>query len=327
MKTVDTDVEIIKTFKSSASATTRLLKSGQELFVRKTFPKNLINKMLFQYRWYSEFEHLPFIPKLIKSDSYASKNFYDMEYISDSVTFSDYCRTGEQKKCEHILNQVLDVVSEKIHGPGRNIYEDPKALENYIQSKLIEKINMTRAKSKAIESLLSADEIEINGEVFLNFDKIKTDVFNNTKLMKSLSVLSDNPLHGDLTLENVLVTEKRFYIIDPNNENLPTVLVDYSKILQSLDCKYEIYLIEPDSQVTKNSICYPQLEPTNYSNLLKLFSKRIATEFDEEFTHNLQFHVAIQLARLLPYLVEINHPAQIIFYAELIKNLNRFARK
>ncbi len=77
-------------------------------------------------------------------------------------------------------------------------------------------------------------------------------------------------IHGDLTLENIIILpQEEYYFIDPNvNINYNSIFLDYSKILQSLHGKYELIRTNGSTvSIKDNVITYIYQENKNYDEL------------------------------------------------------------
>ena len=127
-------------------------------------------------------------------------------------------------------------------------------------------------------------------------------------------------IHGDLTIENVIVAPQYpdgFYIIDPNPENVfNSPLIDWAKLMQSLHLGYETLnramhcTIEGDNTIVVHSMrshAYSDL----YETLLAEFERRHGTEALQEMF----FHEIVNYLRLTTYKIRQNRVRGIGFFA------------
>lgn len=116
--------------------------------------------------------------------------------------------------------------------------------------------------------------------------EIKKNTLSKYYLPKWIDFDSTMPksiIHGDLTLENILYANNRFYFIDANPTNLNSIKFDVNKLQQDIKCLWFV-------RNKKNNIHYKincnKIRHELYSRYPSLFDNNIA---------------AFMLARILPY--------------------------
>lgn len=140
----------------------------------------------------------------------------------------------EQFKVPEILNytdNILDI--EYIHGLDIKNYLKNRSIDhlyNFLEETLIKLSSNSNLKdyTEVYKSHLNS----INWHPLLPFTK--EEIFE--KLPK---ILPQSIYHGDLTLENILFSEKdNFYLIDPVTTNYDSWVFDIAKMRQDMQCKW-----------------------------------------------------------------------------------------
>lgn len=312
----------VKIFKNSGVVTTELLSRGGLNFVRRTVPAAYHSKLHDQFNWYKKFGHLEKLPRILDFNQNVSSSYMDIEYISDSDTFSDFCLKNDGDICRKYFLELMEYVQNTLHQqPVQNSKVEP--MRAYLAKKMSDKISQVAHHSPEFKNFLSYKEIVVNDVTLPNFQYLFSKLFEAGNGLSETAQL-DCSLHGDLTLENVLIGPRGLFLIDPNPENISSPLVDYAKILQSLDSCYELHLAKPQVKVEGNTISFPNLKSEIYNELLSCFWKNIENNFTAADVRLLHFHQALHLARLLPYLSAADRNVYWVFYGELLRKLNIF---
>ena len=204
---------------------------------------------------------------------------------------------------------------------------DAESVNRYIDSKVIDNIRKM-SDSKILKRFLKYDEIIINGKPYKNLSYYleylsKNYLFN---IFKN-DIYSD--LHGDLTIENIIcnlnvVEEKeKFYIIDPNPENINnSANLDYAKILQSIHGGYEFMMRTYDVSIEENRINFLFTKSHAYFYLYKKLNEYMNLKFSEEKIRSIYFHEIVHWLRLMPYKLKKDGKRALIFYCGLLMVLS-----
>lgn len=167
------------------------------------------------------------------------------------------------------------------------------------------------------------------GRIYRNFDSILNVVKSNPKIMATLCDFSASPIHGDLTIDNLLVNARthKFVIIDPNDENIISdPIVDFAKIMQSLRSGYEFLVSQKEVYIDGNSIRFEEIRSAQYQQLFEIFDKQCNSMLGSRY-RALLFHEAVHFFRMLTYRASIDEKTAPMFYALGIRLLNDFVEQ
>lgn len=313
--------EVVRRLNGASESQTFLMKRGSELRIRKLATSCGQKKLNSQLKWYAEYKGLLKLPQILEVRSLDHSLYYDMEFIPESYNLFEL--SLRKPVCaERALKKTLNFLGEEFHrsGPKEDRAEDR---DHYIRSKLVDKLFFIEGKIRPFSGMLGDPQIFVNGNGYLNIRPAIDEILSDSKFMKKLAYAAWSPLHGDLTLENLIYSSGQIYFIDPNDENyLSTELVDLAKLMQSLDSKYENTQYVSNIAITQNHIHFDLPEWSIGDRLLEIFWKYFDTRFDPEYVRVLRFHQAIHLARLLPYQLKLKSNRFWPLYAELIRVLN-----
>ena len=321
------NAEAVRSFPGFSGAKNQLRRDelGQPFF-RKTGQGRVGLKLQAQGEWYNRHRGLRHIPA-VRSAGWRGEEFLlELEYIN-GVTLSHWIHSKSAiKPAPFVFSQIVDAIGQSLHRPSVVTRLDLER-DNYILDKLIAKVGEVRSRCVSVESLMHSPELTINGTRYLNFSKVMERLLNDKTKLNQLALCRPSPVHGDLTLQNIMITFDDFYFIDPNDENvLSTPLIDYAKLLQSLDSGYET-LVQLDTQcfeVTPSTVNYRVPKDPQVQGLKELLLSRLKIRLYDWELKQLDFHQAVHLARLLPYQLAYNPLRVPLFYAEMIRKLNQF---
>ena len=182
------------------------IKENQPILVRKTshnleFNSRLKTQMSLQLTFYDK----KILSPIVLSNGFNGELFFfEMEYINGN-TFIDWLQDGDVSTIINNISIILKQISSNI------ILDTQYDLNNLVQLKL--------------ESILE----QISNVNFHQF------IMENRSLIMDFdwSVCPITECHGDLTLENVLISEdNKIYYIDFLDSFIKTWLIDIAKLLQ-----------------------------------------------------------------------------------------------
>ena len=121
---------------------------------------------------------------------------------------------------------------------------------------------------------------------------------------RQLPSRDETVIHGDLTLENVVVSPGHahgFYVIDPNPENIfDSPLIDWAKIMQSLHLGYEALNRSAQTSFHDRAMVLPIARSEAYASLHRLLESEIVSRFSDEALRETYFHELVHYVRLTP---------------------------
>jgi len=319
-----TNCLIKKQLVGGSGAKVLLIEFNKRLLVRKLTSSLNLSKFNFQIKWLNANKNLKFIPNIISTGNYDEVSYTDIEYINPSITFSEFINKNEVKTSEKIIFGIIKKLNLTIYKQNKLIYSE-KILKKYVQDKVVKKIETLFPLSVEIESLYKYKYLVINGKSFLNLSFCIDKIMSNTKIVKSLSTFNVSEIHGDLTLENILIKDRDFFLIDPNNENyISDKIIDYAKLYQSLNSGYEFLFQLKDVQINNNSISFIDNKSNQYEELYRKLDDYFKSTVSSDDYKNIRFHEGVHFTRLLPYRAIDNIDTVPIFYAVATICFNKF---
>ncbi|OUR96482.1 hypothetical protein A9Q84_09030 [Halobacteriovorax marinus] len=290
------------------------------ILIRKESSLNPL-KLKAQYEWILANQNHTFIPKVLDYIETPNSFSYDMEF------YEKYENCYEVLARENVIvgmktfQGIVQNMSKLCHPLGRKT-----KLENYqsyIQEKLVHKINECINKRPEIIAFLEEKNIIINGEEYLSFPKIIQEL-EEEKVSSLFIDLEMCNVHGDLTLENILIDKRKHLIfLDPNNDNtLATIHLDIGKLFQSLHSEYEYFFNKDLHTEEENNEIREKL-----SYYLSFLEGYVKDTFSKEDLLRVKFHEAMHLSRLLPYIINKEEPIWTHFIHLTIIRFNEFLQE
>jgi len=243
-KIIGKNEEVIeKDLSANSGANTYLIRSKDEKFIRKVVKKStsdfekhigVLKRQFFDLQRFNLM--MPeSCPKTLASHENNIEYYFDIEYLENYQKLNAYSR----KIQETVLRRVLDDLKENVYCYSKQLTEsERKAYFNqFIQDKIIKKLNIFSSQNELMKRLISGDFVKINGK---NYKTLK-EIFNNKGLMK-FAPYTLSPVHGDLTLENILynIIHDDYKLIDMDGAKLmDTHYLDFGKISQSILAHYK----------------------------------------------------------------------------------------
>lgn len=322
--------QVIKTFTGGSNALTLLAWQNERMVVKKITLKQFEDKLISQYNWLKERENLPEIAKIVaeysdNSDYYA----IDVEYKDTYIPYFDIIHSSSSKISCRILMDVCNFVDKKIYTPVTILDKEvgSNLLNKYIESKIVGKITDASITNIPISNLLAYKTIIINGQKYNNFNSVIDAITSNKQAMSDLASIHESPIHGDLTVDNIIVNpaDNKYVILDPNNENvISDPVVDYGKLMQSVHSGYEFLRSLSSCTIIENSIGFEEIKSVQYNRLYNELVNYLKEKLPPERYKTIVFHEAVHYCRMLPYRVNINPDTAAAFYCIAIRLFNEF---
>ena len=281
---INQKITIIRDFSAGSNATTMLCMKKDEIFYRK-YSFEDIEKLYEQVEWIIENKKkkLP-LPEIIRREKTNNYCYYDMLYKPTSIPLFEYIHSMPFEETWEMIENILKKLEEVLY-TNKLRKADTESINKYIDLKVRD--NITKIyDSKILKKLLRYDEVIINGKSYKNLSYYlkylsKEYLYN---IFKD-DIYSD--IHGDLTIENIICNlntmEEKYYIIDPNSENINnSANLDYAKILQSIHGGYEFMMRTYDISVEENQINFLFIKSQAYSYLYKKLNEYMNSKFEKE---------------------------------------------
>lgn len=230
---------IIKKMYGCSAADVYLLELDGERFIRKYIKKSSANIVHYENlkRQLDEIRRFSFYwkessPKILTVFENNDEFYYDMEYLDGYITVSSLEPTFQFE----ILDTIFSKLFQEVYCYKKQI-NGSEWLLKYINEKITPRIT----------------EIESYDEVFSNIINSPAIIINNTSvkgLRNALEQIDINlfipteiqPIHGDLTLENILYCKETgdIKLIDHSGSKyMDSYFLDIGKVFQSIVARYE----------------------------------------------------------------------------------------
>ena len=231
-------LEILKKFKGNSFSNTYLLKNNHKYFVRKYIIKN--EKSLEHYerlkRQYDDLKRFSYynsklIPKLLGENDSMFDYYIDLEYLEDYKQLDNYEKNIQNK----VLNELINILSDSIYCYKKK-NNNVNFIVEFFETKIYPKLEEFQKDCNIMNYLINSETVIINNKTYYGLRKIINilDIINyNTEWI--------NPIHGDLTLENILYNEltNDIKIIDMEGSRyVDSCYFDLGKIFQSIVTNY-----------------------------------------------------------------------------------------
>lgn len=203
------DKIIIKNLNGHSGCTVDLVANGNNVYISKTSASTEYNyrlkKQYNKQRIFIESENV-LAPKILNC-GYIDKLFYfDMEYIKGKTM------------AEYVNDISITEISDYIRCLFASLYFENELIYDKTTKIFLSKINSLK------KTLCNFAELKKTFEILENYDWSK---------------IPKTPCHGDLTLENILITQdKKLYLIDFLDSFYNSWMIDIAKLLQDLELKW-----------------------------------------------------------------------------------------
>ena len=322
---LDGSFKLVKSFRGGSNAHTLLVWQNQQLVVKKITLLQYADKLSSQAEWLLAREQLPHLPRVVRQEKTQTYYYFDIAYRDNYYPFFDFIHSHTTSASFKILERMLRFMRKSIYQTGAptNNTDD---LHSYIQSKVLGKINDTAAVNSMIAQLLLLPKLRINGVTCNNIPSILEWIRRHTNALDDLSSYTQSPIHGDLTVDNLIASDTGdFLVLDPNNENqVSAPVVDYGKVYQSLHSGYEFLIQLENCQVSGSRIDFEDSKSQKYADLFRLVDAKLRKELAPGEYKSILFHEAVHYCRMLTYRANIRPETLPVFYATAVRLFNEF---
>ncbi len=318
------DGAVAKLFSGGSDAITALVEVQGELAIRKFAVGAAGDKLKSQHDWLLHHKRASVLP-LVDILRERPKNgcyHYDMPLVVPANDFYDFIHTAPIHESRRILSAVCAAVSD-----FHDQHETQQASENVVQKYLEGKV-MANAKTilEFAKPLLGTDAFTINGRPHSLQDWAK--LLDLDWLSQQVERRAMTVVHGDLTIENVIVAPGKqpdWYIIDPNPDNIfNTRLIDWAKLMQSVHLGYEGLNRSFACSLEGASIRIAFTKSQAYTDLHALIEGEIRSRFGEVGLREVYFHELVNYLRLTPYKIRQDPKKGLCFFACTCVLLGRY---
>jgi hypothetical protein len=301
-------------FSGGSEAVTALIEIEDNLFIRKFATDQAAEKLRSQADWieYHADRGFPMVSIVERRDGEFGFR-YDMPFLVPANDYYDVIHTAPCAASIALLTSVLDKVR-ALHASGAPETASLATVESYLRTKAV---SNTDTILRFARSLLPQAAYEINGTEFHldEWQKLRDPAW----LMEQITHLAVGPIHGDLTIENIIVAPHHpagWFAIDPNPGNIfDSPFIDMGKLMQSLHLGYESLNRHGLAALSGGSIAVPMTRSQAYAEMHGFLEKQFITLYDESGLREIYFHELVNYLRLVPYKIR-RHPSKgLCFFA------------
>jgi hypothetical protein len=306
------DVIVHRILPGGSDAVTAVVEVQGELTIRKLATADAGRKLSVQVSWLrTHASSLP-LPEVLAERWFRERFHYDMPYILDARDFYDVIHTSPIENSRVILQSVVDEMAafHALHDSG----EAPAAIvDQYLERKV-------RANAREVVAYargLVEPDYTINGDFYRLSDW--NCLLDMQWLREQVRNRGTTVIHGDLTIENVIVSprhDKRWYLIDPNPANIfHSPLIDWAKLMQSLNLGYESMNRGSAAAIVGSDVRLLMARSNAYAQLHEHLGTLLCAHVGAHGMREIAFHELVNYLRLLPYRIR-NAPGQgLAFFA------------
>jgi hypothetical protein len=318
------DGAVAKLFTGGSDAITALVDVKGHLAIRKFAVGSAGDKLKNQHDWLLKHRsaQLPLV-SVLREQPKEGCYYYDMPLVVPANDFYDFIHTAPIAESQRILSAVCESIS-GFHAAHEQSQASPDTVDAYLRDKVVG--NATKVL-EFIRPVIGADRFTINGQTYDLRDWEK--LLDMTWLNAQISRREMTVVHGDLTIENVIVAPGKapdWYIIDPNPDNIfNTRLIDWAKLMQSVNLGYEGLNRNFACSLKEQEIRLAFTKSQAYTQLHELLVSEILKRFGPDVLREVYFHELVNYLRLTPYKIRQDPKKGLCFFActsVLLKHYN-----
>ncbi|MDO5444376.1 MAG: lysylphosphatidylglycerol synthase transmembrane domain-containing protein [Eubacteriales bacterium] len=324
---INRNISIIQDYSAGSNATTMLCMDSSGTFFRKYAFGEDGEKLSEQLEWLKTYSTSLPLCVIIRGGTEKNCCWYDMEYDPSATDFFRFIHSKPVDISIAVLHDIVDTLRSKLYSMTET--ESRNNLENYIESKIYSNLAKIQ-ESRVLKELLSFDKLYINGSEYRNLPELG-QLLEHERLLEIFSNDPVSPIHGDLTIENIICcsdADNSWYLIDPNTGNIHnSPFLDYAKLLQSLHGSYEFMMMTPRCSVAENHINFQLTRSAAYDSILSDFRSYITEIYGADAYRSILMHEVVHWLRLMPYKILKDKKRAPMFYAGLIMVANDAAKE
>jgi len=230
---------IIERMPGNSFAKTYLINKNGKQAIRKHIVKSKENLVHYERlkRQYNDLKRLYFlndqlVPEPIgEHDSYF-EYFYDIEYLDGYKNLSSFCNREKVV----VMTALCQALNRDVYSLRKTII-GKQWMENFMDTKILPKLLKYQEIDEVFHNLINARVVKINGHEYWGLKAILEKLSLEQFYPKHIS-----PVHGDLSLENVMYNGTKIKVIDMDGSNLfDAPEQDLGKLAQSIISRYHLW--------------------------------------------------------------------------------------
>lgn len=307
------DGKVHKLFPGGSDAITAMVEVNERLLIRKFAVGAAGVKLKAQREWLANCmsENFPLV-EIIGERNKRESYYYDMPLVVASNDFYDFIHTNPVEESKRVLSEVIEGIN-LFHNQHAGLNADEGIVKKYLAEKAVSNAVLILDFARTY----IGDNYAINGSRFC-LDQWKF-LLDPDWLLSQISSRSTSVVHGDLTIENIIIAPQKnpkWYIIDPNPDNIfNSQLIDWAKLMQSVHLGYEGLNRNFSCVIENNSIQLLFTKSQAYTELHNQLVSIIRNQQGEDKLREIYFHELINYLRLTPYKIRQDTKKGLCFFA------------
>ena len=304
-----------------SDAITAVVEDGDRLAIRKFAVGEAAEKLAVQARWLQAHAgELPFAS--VESQSAGQGKFhYDMPFLASARDLYEMVHVAPISVSQALLGEIVGAVAQWHQAGASGLCADAD-IQAYIERKVV-------ANARAA---LEFAQLQLPERYSVNDRELRLSdwkpLLNPSWIASQIPSRETGAIHGDLTIENIVVCPERspgWYLIDPNPGNLfDTPLIDWAKLMQSLNLGYEALNRGEPASIRGDRIDVMFSRSRIYADLHQALCVELDSILGPERRREVAFHEIVNYLRLIPYKMR-RHPARAMtFFAGASVLLHRY---
>jgi hypothetical protein len=321
--------KVIQVIQGGSDAILLKYQLDKNLYIDKLVPIYRKVDLENQYNWL-ESSRLPNKVAVIKDIENSHYYGYMMRYISGILLY-EYIHQNNLTVIKNLLSNLFDDLSRNVY-TGRKEIEGRSIFLEYFSEKISENLKLIKERSNKISILLNSDSIIRINEIHINANTLLHQVQNIINQDKEVKITICDSIHGDLTIENIIVSEGLSIVIDPsNNNNFSGPLIDISRILQSLEGGHEFinrdfYDLRMNQKLTE--FYYTEIISSQYTELCKYVKEVFAPKFlNIREAKYINLLIASFFVRMIRHNLDVSEEKCLLYFCKSMIYLMKFVNE
>lgn len=307
------DAVVHRLFQGGSGAITALVEADDQLLIRKFAIGELKYKLKQQVDWIREFQgKLPLVSVLADRTDRAFYR-YDMPFSPTAQDFYDVIHTAPIAKSLGLLGNVILTLND-FHANHESGLATDEMIAHYCQDKVSKNASSIL---KFVADLIPGNHYRLNDADYSLDDW--TYLRDINWLHSQLKDRRITQIHGDLTIENIIVDPTQpsgWYLIDPNPGNLfDSPFIDWAKLRQSLHLGYEGLNKGANCHWTGSELSIALTRSHAYDQLHAMVEDSLTVRLGKEAHREIRFHELVNYLRLTPYKIRQDSAKGLAFFA------------
>jgi hypothetical protein len=310
-----------------SDALTALVEADRRLIIRKFATGTAaVHKLRVQSDWLRRHAGpgLPLV-EVIADRGGADAYRYDMPLVPQATDFYDAIHSSTARQNDGRLRRLLGCI-DGLHGATAGDVAPAELVDRYLDEKVTRNAALIAAFARGA---LAGPGYSINGIAY-DLDEWRC-LADPAWLQAQLRHRQMASVHGDLTIENVIVAPGHphgLYLIDPNPENIfDSPLIDWAKLMQSLHLGYEAMNRAVSCSVRDGEIRLASARSEAYAALHATLESEVKARFCEDRLREVYFHELVNYLRLTTYKIRQSSHRGLAFFACTSLLLRRYREK